>query len=106
MALQDGSVKGLATSLNKFREERNIIVAENPVIFADGCRKMSGFKPGFISEYEKLRGQPCLHVHCLCHSIEKLFSHIFTLYAGPTTGPASWSGGTKMHTKYVGFGCM
>ena len=32
-----------------------------------------------------------LHVHCLIHSHEKIFGHMFVHYAGQTTGPASWS---------------
>jgi len=82
----------LATSLRDFIMERGIDSNGLQVLFADGCSKMSGFKHGFMAEYERLVGRPLLHAHCLIHSLEKVFSHIFTNYAGPTTGPASWSG--------------
>lgn len=62
------------------------------MLFSDGCSKMAGHKHGFIAEFERLVGRPLLHVHCILHSLEKVFSHIFVHYAGPTTGPDSWSG--------------
>ena len=53
---------------------------------------MAGYKHGFMAEFEKLVGRPLLHIHCITHGLEKFFSHVFVYYAGPTTGPESWSG--------------
>ena len=62
------------------------------VLFSDGCSKMAGYKHGFMAEFERLMGRPLLHIHCITHSLEKLFGHVFVHYAGPTTGPESWNG--------------
>ena len=51
---------------------------------------MAGYKHGFIAEFERIIGRPLLH--CISHGLEKIFSHTFIHYAGPTTGPDSWSG--------------
>ena len=44
-----------------------------------------------LPNFERLQNRPLLHVHCLFHSLEAIFRHIFVNYAGPTTGPNSWS---------------
>ena len=75
-----------------FIEEREIDITNLEVVFADGCNKMAGYNHGFIAELERLLGRPLLHIHCFSHSLEKVFGHVFILYAGPTSGPASWSG--------------
>lgn len=82
----------LASSLKDFLEKRDIDIDDLQAVFSDGCSKMAGHTHGFIAEFEKLLGRPLLHVHCLCHSLEAIFGHFFMKYAGPTTGPASWSG--------------
>ena len=89
---EGGRAVELASSLMRFVEERGIDLEKLVVMFADGCSKMSGHKHGFITEFERLLGRPVLHVHCLIHSHEKIFGHMFVHYAGPTTGPSSWSG--------------
>ena len=81
----------LATSLQTFLEVRGIDTTGLLVVLGDGCSKMSGYNHGFIAEFERLLGRPVLHIHCLIHSLEKFFSHLFIYYAGPTTGPPSWS---------------
>ena len=82
----------LARSLDNFIQEREIDIEDLDVIFADGCNKMGGFNHGFIAEFERLQNWPLLHVHCLFQSLEVIFRHIFVNFAGPTTGPNSWSG--------------
>ena len=92
LAPTGGRAVDLANSVMSFIQEREIDISNLQVIFADGCNKMAGFNHGFIAEFERLLGRPLLHVHCLVHSLEKVFGHLFIIYAGPTSGPASWSG--------------
>ena len=91
-APEGGKAVELARSLFKFIQEREVNIDDLQVLLADGCNKMSGHKHGFITEFERLLGRPLLHMHCICHGLEKVFSHVFVFYAGPTTGPESWSG--------------
>ena len=53
---------------------------------------MGGFNHGYIAKFERLQNWPLLYVHCFFHNLEEIFRHIFVNYAGPTTGPNSWSG--------------
>ena len=92
MATVGGKGIELANSLDDFVKVREIDISGLQVVFADGCNKMGGYNHGFIAEFERIIGHPLLHIHCIYHSLEKIFGHVFTYYAGATTGPSSWSG--------------
>ena len=102
-----GKASQLAESVMSFAEERGLNLEDLVVVFADGCNKMGGFKHGFTAEFERLLGRPVLHVHCLCHSLEKTFYPYLreVCWSNKWTGVLVWRRSQEIGRQRLGPAC-
>ena len=95
----DGTGYNLAKEMNTviqlYHSEESLLATGG-----DNCPANTGPKIGAFKYMEQFLQRPLQRICCLLHYTELPFKHIVKIYAGPTSGPRSWSG--KLGKKIVG----